>query len=31
MIDNDIEIDCLNPLPVQSPLTDSIYIHAIQC
>lgn len=31
VIDNDIEIDCLNPLPQFKVPKQIIYIHAIQC
>lgn len=31
VIDNDIEIDCLNPIPQFKVLKQIVYIHAIRC
>lgn len=31
VIDNDIEIDCLNPIPQFKVPKQMVYIHAIQC
>lgn len=31
VIDNDIEIDCLNPIPQFKVPKQIVYIHAIQC